>query len=116
MSLTEISALHVIHVGAILVLIGYTFFALAAPPETKKRVLIVTGCASLVVLLTGIRMWQGLYHFSGWWPVVKLICWLGLSALTGLAYRRRAQAGMFAWIAIVLAVVALVMVYFKPGM
>jgi hypothetical protein len=43
-----------------------------------------------------------------------MICWLGLSALAGMAYRRREQAGLFAWVAMVLAATAVAMVYLKP--
>lgn len=115
MGVHELTFLHVIHVAAALVLVGYTFYAFAAPPETRKRVLIWTGGASLAMLLTGVRMWQGIYAFApAGWLIVKIVCWLGLSALAGIAYRRREQAGMLAWVAIVLAVIALVMVYAKP--
>jgi hypothetical protein len=50
------------------------------------------------------------------WVVVKLVCWLGLSALAGVAYRRRERTGLLMGIAAVLALTALAMVYFKPGM
>jgi hypothetical protein len=111
----EYITLHVIHVAAALVLMGYTFYALAAAPETRKRALLWTGGASLVMLLTGLRMWQGIYEFApAGWLVVKVICWLGLTALAGIAYRRRELAGKLAWVALVLVVTALVMVYLKP--
>jgi hypothetical protein len=111
----EFNTLHVIHVAAALVLMGYTFYAMAAAPETRKRAMLWTGGASLVMLLTGLRMWQGIYEFApAGWLVVKIICWLGLSALAGIAYRRRDKVGMLAWVAIVLAVTAVAMVYIKP--
>ncbi|MDD2764931.1 MAG: hypothetical protein PHE83_13265 [Opitutaceae bacterium] len=107
--------LHLLHVAAALVLMGYTFYAFAAAPETRKRVLIWTGGASLVMLLTGLRMWQGLYGFApAGWLIVKLICWLGLSALAGIAYRKRGKAGLLAGVALILAVTAVAMVYVKP--
>jgi uncharacterized membrane protein len=94
---------------------GHTFYAFAAPPETRKRVLLWTGGASLVMLLTGLRMWQGIYGFApAGWLMVKIGCWLGLSALAGIAYRKREQAGKLAWVALVLAVTAVAMVYVKP--
>ena len=111
----EYYILHLLHVIAAFVLVGFTFFAFAAPPETRKRTLLWTGLASLVMLLTGLRMWQTVYSFApAGWIVVKIICWLGLSALAGIAYRRRAQAGLLAWIALGLVVVAVTMVYLKP--
>lgn len=111
----EIITLHVLHVAAGLVLMGYTFYAMAAPPETRKKVMIWTGTASLVMLLAGVRMWQQTYGFAmAGWLVIKVICWLGLSALAAIAYRRRAQTGLLMGIAIILAVTAVAMVYVKP--
>lgn len=115
MNLHEIIALHVLHVAAALVLVGYTFYAFAAAPETRKSVLIVTGVAALVMLATGVRLWQDLYHFAfAGWLVVKLVCWLGLSALAGIGYRRREKAGLLACFAIIFAVTAVLMVYLQP--
>ncbi len=115
MNQQELNFLHIFHVAAVLVLVGYTFFAFAGPAETRKRVLMITGIASLVVLLTGIRMWQGKYAFHPYgWVIVKGFCWLGLSAISGMAYRKRDQVNLFMVITLVLALVALVMVYTMP--
>jgi hypothetical protein len=111
----EYYVLHLVHGTAAFVLVGYTFYAFAAPPETRKRTMIWTGVASLVMLLTGIRMWQTMYGFApAGWLVVKFLCWLGLAALSGIAYRHREKAGTLAWIALGLVVVALTMVFVKP--
>ena len=115
MNIQELNALHIIHIASVIVLIAYTFFAFAGPPETKKRVMMITGIATLLVLLTGIRMWQGVYAFAAMgWIIVKIVCWLGLSALTGMAYRRREKANVLMIVALVLAITALAMVYVKP--
>ena len=111
----ELSALHVAHVAAALVLVGYTFYAFAAPPESRKRVLIWTGSAAIVMLLTGLRMWQAVYGFApAGWLFVKVVCWLGLAAISGIAFRRREKAGLLSWVAIILAVTAVTMVYVRP--
>jgi hypothetical protein len=74
-----------------------------------------SGIASLLVLLTGLRMWQAQFGFAiAGWTIVKLFCWLGLSAIGGIAYRHREKAGMFLWIAFFLAATAVAMVYVKP--
>jgi uncharacterized membrane protein SirB2 len=115
MNLSELSTLHVLHVSAALVLVGYTFYALAAPPEARKRVMIWTGSAAIVMLLTGVRMWQELYGFApARWLVVKIVCWLGLAGLSGVAFRKRQAAGLFSWLAILFAVTAVAMAYLKP--
>jgi hypothetical protein len=115
MNPVEYNVLHLLHVAALLVLTGYTFYAFAAPPESRKGVMMVTGIATLIALLTGIRMWQAMFSFSllGW-VVVKAVCWLGLSALTGLAYRKRERAKALMGLAVALIVVAVAMVYLKP--
>ena len=88
--------------------------ACAGAPETRKKALMWSGIASLLVLLTGIRMWQSLFNFSGGWVIVKIVCWLGLSAFVGLAYKRRAKAGLWITLTLVLSRLAVVMVYLKP--
>lgn len=106
---------HIIHLVSLFVLFGYTFYAFAAPAETRKKTLMITGIASLLVLVSGFGLISKLYgnHFYGW-MIVKLVCWLGLSAFSGLGYRRRGAAGAFAVAAVALAFVAVVMVYIKP--
>jgi hypothetical protein len=111
----EITALHIVHVSAVLTLIAFTFYAFAAPPETRKKVLALTGIAFLIVALTGLRMWQGLYGFAFLgWIVVKIVCAVGIAGLVGLGYRRRAQAGLLMAVVLALAILAVVMVYAKP--
>ena len=104
----------VIHLSSILVLLGYTFYAFAAPQETRKRVLMVTGVASLLILVSGFAMLHHLKLGFPGWVIVKLVCWLGLASLAGVAYRRRAQADLFMLIALVLAIAAVTMVYTRP--
>ncbi|MBS0633504.1 MAG: hypothetical protein JSS11_16460 [Verrucomicrobia bacterium] len=116
MNPAELNALHIFHVVAAIVMIAFTFFAFAGPADTRKRVLMITGIASLLVLLTGIRMWQGMFGFSAMaWIFIKMACWLGLSALTGLAYRKRESANTLMVIALILAIVAVTVVYVKPA-
>jgi hypothetical protein len=111
----ELNVLYLLHVVGLLVLAAYTFFAFAGAPDTRKRVLAITGISSLLLLLTGIRMWQGMFGFAPLgWIIVKLVCWLGISALTGVAYRKRDQANLWMTIALVLLVVGVAMVYLKP--
>lgn len=105
---------YILHVLSILVLTAYTFYAFAAPAETRKRVMMITGIASLLALVGGFGLQAKLnYGFPGW-LIVKLVCWLGLSALAGFGYRRRGAAGPLALIAVASLAVAVVMVYVKP--
>jgi hypothetical protein len=75
-----------------------------------------SGIASLLVVVTGGRLWiilKPTLQQEGW-LVVKLVCWLGLSALGGLAYRRRERACLWLTLALVLTLTALAMVYVRP--
>ncbi len=104
----------VLHLSSIIVLLGYTFYAFAAPAETRKRVLMITGVATLLILVTGFGMLHRLQLGFPGWAIVKLVCWLGLSAMTGLAYRRRAKADLFMMITFALAITAVAMVFVRP--
>jgi len=115
MSPREFNALHVVHVSGVLILLSFTFLAFAASPESKRRVLTLAGLGSLLVLVTGLRMWQAQFNFvMAGWILVKILCWLGVSALGGLGYRLREKAGLFALLALVLAIAAVAMAYVKP--
>ena len=74
--------------------------------------MIITGIASLLVVISGGGLLAKLYpgQFPGW-VIVKLVCWLGLSALAGIAYRRPHLRGTLATVALLLTLTALVMVY-----
>jgi hypothetical protein len=103
---------YILHLAALFLLAGYTFYAFGAPPETRKRVMMITGIASLIALIAGFGLQAKLGHkLSEPWLIVKIVCWLGLSALAGFGYRKRGAAGVLAVIATALIVVALVMVY-----
>jgi hypothetical protein len=100
-----------LHVGTILLLTGWTFYAFAAPVETRKGVMIITGVLSLLALIAGFGLQAKLQ--VGWpgWLIVKMVCWLGLSAMAGFGYRKRQAAGALTVVASVLVLIAVAMVY-----
>lgn len=103
----------VLHVFALFVLVAHTFMAFANPaPENRKRTMMITGIATLLVLVSGMGLLAKLHgnQFSGW-VIVKLVCWLGISALAGFAYRRPHLRSTLAAVALLLVLTALVMVY-----
>ena len=112
----KIQIYQLLHVFSVLFLTGLTFFAFASPrPEQKRLMLIMTGILSLVVLVSGFGMISAIYqnHFMGW-MIVKIVCWLGLSAFAGIVYRRPQKAPLFLGLTTVLLLIAVYMVYFKP--
>ncbi len=110
----SLNTYHVLHLSSILVLLGYTFYAFAAPAETRKRVLMITGVAALLILITGFGMLHRLHLGFPGWIIVKSVCWLGMSAMAGFAYRRRAQADLLMMITFALAITAVAMVFVRP--
>jgi hypothetical protein len=104
----------ILHLSSVIVLLGYTFYAFAAPAETRRRVLMITGIAALLVIVSGFGMLGRLHLGFPGWAIVKFVCLLGLASIAGIAYRRRAQADLFMMVAFVLAITAVAMVYVRP--
>lgn len=107
---------HVIHVFSLTALVGYSFYAFAAPaPQTKKRVMMFTGIAALAMIIAGAGLMAKMgYSWKSGWVWIKIVCLLGLTALPGMAYRRREKAGTFIIVALLLVLIAISMVYYKP--
>jgi uncharacterized membrane protein SirB2 len=108
---------HILHVFSLLVLTAHTYMAFANPaPENRKRTLMITGIASLLMLVSGFGLMAKLYNnqFLGWMGV-KVVCWLGFSAFAGIVYRKTHLRGLFSFLGLVLLLVALLMVYLKPS-
>ena len=105
-----------LHIFSLLVLTAHTFMAFGNPdPVNRKRTMMITGIASLLMLVSGFAMLSlNKIPFATGWVIVKLVCWLGLSALAGIAYRRAHLRGTLSLIALVLMLVAVTMVYFRP--
>lgn len=102
-----------LHVFALFVLSAHTFMAFANPaPENRKRTMMITGIASLLALIAAGGLIAKLgYSWGAGWIIVKLVCWLGLSSLAGIVYRRPHLRGKLAFAALLLTLTALVMVY-----
>ena len=107
---------YILHIFSLFVLTAHTFMAFANPlPENKKKTLMITGIAGLLVLISGFGLLAKLHPgtFPGW-VIVKLVCWLGLMALGGIVYRRTHLRGALALTTLSLILVAIVMVYVRP--
>ena len=107
---------HILHIFSLFVLTAHTFMAFANPlPENRKKTLMITGIAGLLVLVSGFGLQAKMLvgTFPGW-LIVKLVCWLGLMALGGIVYRRPQLRGGLALAALSLILIAIVMVYVRP--
>jgi|FLOH01.1.fsa_nt_gi hypothetical protein len=108
-----------LHVASAFLLVGYTFFVFASPklPENRRKVMMISGILSLIMLVGGFGLVSKVYANA--WPtfvLIKVACWLGLSAMAGLAYRNPAQVRTLAYITRLLVLIAVWAVYFKPFM
>ncbi|MDR1011975.1 MAG: hypothetical protein LBM04_12785 [Opitutaceae bacterium] len=105
-----------IHITALAILTGYTFYAFAAPAGTRKTVLMITGIMALVMFVSGFALMHKMgYQWHGWvW--VKLICWLGLATISGMAWRRRQLAPRLKLAAIGILAIGIHMAVYKPAM
>jgi uncharacterized membrane protein SirB2 len=107
---------HLLHLFSLFVLTAHTYMAFANPaPENRKRTMMITGIAGLLVLVSGFGLMAKLHNnqLAGW-MIVKLVCWLGFMALSGLAYRKAHLRGLLSFLGLVLILIALTMVYLKP--
>ena len=104
-----------LHVTSVILLSGATFAAFAAPQsENRRSYLMLSGVLSLLVFLTGFgTMGMMELGFPGW-AMVKVVCWLALSGLTGMAFRMTGQIPMLRIVAVVVILIAVAMVTYKP--
>ena len=106
---------HLLHVLSAFLLTALTFQAFANPdPARRKKAMILTGSLSLAMLTGGMGLLARLSY--GWpgWVIVKMVCWLGLTMLSGIAFRKPEARGTLTAVAIALLAVALYMVYGRP--
>ncbi len=102
----------VIHLVSVVFLVAITFRAFAAPtPESRRTNLMLSGIASFGALLGGFGLMAKLQLEWGPWLFVKIGCWLALSALAGIAYRKPESTKSLSWLAFALVVTAVLMVY-----
>ena len=101
-----------LHVTSVILLSGVTFAAFAAPQsENRRPSLMMSGVLSLLVFLTGFGILGGA---PPGWAIVKVICWLVLSGLTGMAFRMTGRIPMLRVVAAVVILIAVAMVIYKP--
>ncbi len=104
-----------LHVFSIILLTGFTFAIAANPQKHKKKLMaIVTGVMALIALVAGAGLMSKL-HNNNWgqgWVIVKILAWLFVSGLGGMAYKKSKS---FIQTSLILAIgIALFMVYFRP--
>ena len=103
---------YIVHVISAFLLTALTFGAFAAPtPETRKRTLAFTGILSLVMLVGGFGLMAKFHYEWAPWVFIKVGCWLLLSGMAGMAYRKPEKTGLLSFVAGILVAVAVSTVY-----
>lgn len=108
----------VLHLLSLAVLSAQTFMAFANPdPANRKKTMMIGGIAALLMFISGFGMLSinKIPFATTAWVWVKVVCWLGMASLAGIAYRRPHLRGTLSLVMLGLVTVALVMVYFRPG-
>jgi len=106
---------HILHLLGVIVLVGSIFAAFANPtPLLRRKLLSASGISSVVVVIAGFGLAGLLKYGFPTWIIIKIVCWLGLSGLTGLIFRNPKKIPIYAATTMVLLIVALYMVYFRP--
>ncbi|HIG12691.1 MAG: hypothetical protein ABGY71_13745 [bacterium] len=91
-----IALYHILHVAGALLLAGFTFAVFANPsPERRGRSMMTLGILGAIVLVAGFGLLAKLSLGFEIWVILKLVAWLGLSALSGLAFRKPELCGLW---------------------
>lgn len=103
-----------LHVASMVLLTAIIFQAFANPdPARRKKTLMVTGILSLIMLIGGFGLLAVLKIGFPVWILVKIVCWIGLSAMAGLAFRMPNKIPALKGVTIALVLVGIIMVYFR---
>ncbi len=110
----KIHIYQVLHVASMVLMTGFLFQAFANPdPKNKKRSSILIGILALLMLIGGFGLVSVLHVGFPWWVIVKLVCWFGLVAMSGLAYRKPERIPVLTGVSIALILIAITTVYFS---
>ena len=103
----------ILHLVGLFVLTAWTFKAFANPGSGRRSNMMITGIASLVVVVAGFGLHAKLKYEMEGWVFLKLGCWLLLSGLAGMAHRK-GSAGALPLVAVALISAAVYAVYYRP--
>jgi hypothetical protein len=110
----NIQVYQVMHVLSGFLLTAVTYQAFAAPsPERRKRTLMIAGILALLMLVGGFGMAAKLQLdlAKESWLHVKILCFVVLAVMAGLAFRMPRLAGMLSLITTIAVGTAIYMVY-----
>ena len=113
----KVQIYQILHVVSMVFLTAFIFQSFANPdPKNRKKTLMITGILAVLMLIGGFGLLTVMKIGFPVWIIVKLVCWLGLASMGGMAYRNPEKIPLFTAITIVLVVIAISTVYiFRYG-
>ena len=104
----------VLHVASMVLLTAFLFQAFANPdPKNRKKTMTATGIFGTLMLIGGFGLVATMKVGFPAWIIIKLVCWLGLVSISGMAYRKPERVPLLTVVAIALILTAMVTVYFR---
>ena len=104
------------HVLSAILLVGFVIAACADPrPERRRFTMIITGILSLVAIVAAFGLIHKTYGMKmQGWMYGKIVVWLLLAGMSGMAFRRSTIAGVLMLLTVGLAGAAVYLVYARP--
>ena len=110
----KLSIYQILHVGSMVLLTAWVFMAFANPdPKGRKKTMIITGILSLLMLIAGFGMVSVLKTGLPAWIWIKAVCWLVLSGMAGMAYRKPEASSTWKVITMATVIIAIATVYLR---
>ena len=106
-----------LHFTAIILMAAIAFQSYADPDESKKRKrMMLGGIAAFIAFVAGFGLLAKLELklLDHGWAIVKLVCLIGIAALSGAVYRSPSKGAIFSYITAVLVAVAVYCAVYKP--
>lgn len=106
---------HLLHMITAFLFVATTFAAIANPdPARRKCAMRNSGILALLVLVTGFGLLGMMKLGMPLWAIIKTVCWLLLSIITALVFRKPERAKVLGMLATIVVIAALTMVALKP--
>ena len=116
----KVMVYQILHVASMVFLIATVFAIFAGAPESKRKVFsMLVGVLTLLALVGGFGLASAVHQLpnpANWpfWMWGKVVCWLGIAAIGGMAFKRRAKPAAFVALVVVLSLLAIILVYTRP--
>jgi hypothetical protein len=110
----KLACYQVMHVSSMVLLMAVVFQAFAHPaPSHRRRTLCLVGVLGFATLVGGFGLVSTMKVGFPAWVAIKLGCWFGLMAISGMGYRKPERIPLLTVMAGLLLLTAITTVYFR---